>query len=57
MMFPVDSLNDLAYGIYETAGCIVRASEYGHDMHANPLKIVFSNTTTCEETILCVIST
>ena len=56
-MFPVCSWDDVAYGIYETAGCMEISSEYGHDMYANTLENIFSNTTSCEETIFCVLHT
>ena len=41
--------------MYETAGRIAIASEYGFDVYANALENVSSNTTSCEETIFCVI--
>ena len=49
------SWDDAAYGIYETSGCTVSASEYGSDVYANALENVLSNTTSCEETVFCVL--
>ena len=51
IIFPVFSWDDVAYVIYETSGRVTSASEYGRDMYANALEKVFSNKTTCEETI------
>ena len=45
------------YGIYKTSGRIASSSEYKRDVYANALLNVLSNTTPCEETILCVICT
>ena len=39
------------YGIYETAGRVASASEYGCDVYANSLENVSSNKTSREETI------
>ena len=51
-MSPVCSWYDVTYRIYKTSGCIASASEYGHDVYANTLERVSSNTMSCEETIL-----
>ena len=46
--------DDVACVIYETADCVASASEYGRDVYSSPLENILSNTTSCEETILCV---
>ena len=56
-MYPVCSLDDVVYVIYKTAGCIMSASEYRSDVYANALYFFYSNTTSCEETIFCVLGT
>ena len=56
-MSPVCSWYDVAYRIYETAGRIESASEYGRDVYANALENVSSNTTSCEENIFRVLGT
>ena len=56
-MLPLFSWDDVAYVIYDTAGRVSVASEYGRHVYANGLKGVLSNTTSCEETILRVLST
>ena len=55
IIFPVCSWDDVAYGIYKTAGCIASASENRLNVFAKPLKIVLSNTTSYEETIFSVL--
>ena len=57
MIYPVFSLDDVAYGINETAGCIVSASEYGRYIYANALENALSNTASCEENIYHVLGT
>ena len=49
IMLPVCSWEDLAYGMYETVGCVDIAFEYGCDVYDNNLEDVLSNTTPCEE--------
>ena len=56
-MFPVFTWENVTYGMYETDGCIKSDSEYGHEVYANALENVLSYTTSCEETIFCVIGT
>ena len=43
--------------MYETYGCVTSASKYGCVVYANTLDLFLSNTTSCEETILCVLVT
>ena len=57
IMSPFCSWDDVAYGIYKTAGCVMIASEYGRDIYANALEKYLSNTTSCEETIFRVLGT
>ena len=45
------------YGIYETAGCIASASDYGCGMYANTLEMFSPNTTSCGENIFRLIGT
>ena len=45
----------MAYGIYETASCIASESEYRHDVYANAIENVLSNTTSCDKTIYRVL--
>ena len=56
-MSPVCSWDDVVYGIYNTAGRIAIAYEYGRGMYAKVLENVSSNTTTFEETSLRVLGT
>ena len=57
IMSPVCSWDDAVYGIYDTDGHVASASEYGCDMYDHVLEKVFPNTTSCEETIFCVLGT
>ena len=41
--------------MYETAGSIAHASEYGCDVYGNALENISSNTALCEETIFSVL--
>ena len=43
--------------MYDTYGPVGSASEYGCGVFANTLENMFLNTTSCEETIFCVIGT
>ena len=43
--------------MYETAGLIESASEYGNEVYANTLENISSKTTLCEETIFRVLGT
>ena len=48
-MLSICSCDDVVYGLYKSAGRIASASKYGHDMYANAIENVSSNTTSCEE--------
>ena len=43
------SLEDVAYGVYVTAGRIAIASAYGCDVYDNALEKLLSNTTSYEK--------
>ena len=43
--------------MYETVGCVSSFYEYGHDLCDNVVEFFLPNTTTCEETIFCVVGT
>ena len=51
------SWDDVAYGMYDTAGFIASASQYVHDLYSNALEYVLSSTTACEENIFFVLGT
>ena len=53
----VCSWDDVAYGMYNTDVCVVSDYEYIRDMYANSIDFFLSNTTSCEETIICVLGT
>ena len=55
LLSPICSWADVAYEIYNTDGHLASASQYGHEMYANMLENIFSNTTAYEETILCLL--
>ena len=50
----VYSWEDTAYGMCETAGCIVIDSEYEREMYANVLENISSKTVSHEENIFLV---
>ena len=54
---PVCYLEDIAYGVYVTAGRIAIASEYGRDVYDNALEKLSSNTTSYEDIIFFVLDT
>ena len=45
----------ILYGMYKTSGRAACASKYVHDVYDNTLENVSINTTSCEETVFCVI--
>ena len=57
LMLPVSSWYDVSYVRYDNDGRIASDSEYGRGVYAKALDLGFSNTTSREENILCVLST
>ena len=48
---------DVAYGVYVTAGRIAISSELCHDVYDNALEKIYSKTTSYEDIIFLVLST
>ena len=55
IILPVCSLEDVAQGVYVTAGRIAIASEYGCGVYANTLEKLSSNTPSYEDIIFLVL--
>ena len=54
IILPVFSLEDIAYGVYDTAVIIAIASEYGCDVYDNVLEKLSSKTASYEDIIFLV---
>ena len=57
IMSPVFSLEDVAYGVYVTAGRIAIASAYGRDVYDNALEKLSSNTTSYDDITFLLLGT
>ena len=53
----VCSFEDVAYGVYVTAGRIAIASEYGRDVYDNVLETISSKTTSYDDITFLVLGT
>ena len=54
---PVFYLKDVALGVYDSAGRIAIASEYGCEIYSNILDFLLSKTTSYEDIIFLVLGT